>query len=97
MRLAVLVGTRVDSRQAAQRVSETHGCIAGVFGVYKQHISTVSRGPTTRYVAPQKEDLGGRQVLVETAVTAMHFGWCLPPLRRRERYAHFPSRNIVLP
>jgi hypothetical protein len=28
---------------------------------------------------------------------ALHFEWCLPSLRRHERYAHFPLRNIVLP
>jgi hypothetical protein len=50
-----------------------------------------------RYVTPRKEDLGGRQALVETAVTASHFEWWLPSLRGHERYAHSPSRNIVLP
>ena len=33
-------------------------------------------------------DLEERQVLVETAVTALHFEWCLPSLRSHERCAH---------
>ena len=91
----------------AQRVSEAHGCIAGVL---LRHVSMVSNGSATRNrqqrldnkgstikvcsSEKQKREryLGGRQALVETAVTALHFGWCLPPLRGHERFAYTLSQ-----
>jgi hypothetical protein len=57
----------------AQRVSETHSCIAGVLYHNTQHVSTVAVLADEKQI-PSTTDLGGRQVLVDPAITALHFG-----------------------
>jgi hypothetical protein len=62
MRLAVLVGIRVGIRRAAQRVSETHGCIAGVLSIYNSTLVWSATVQQKKYVTPPKKKIleGGR-------------------------------------
>jgi hypothetical protein len=58
----------------------------------------VVSNPTTKVRSSKKKltDLEERGVLVETAVTALHFEWWLSSLRRHER-CWSSGHDIVLP